>query len=157
STILRPIKPIGENNHLLIVDPADIHIGKLCDSFEVGEDYNNQIAVKRVKEGVSGIIEKSKGFKIDKILFIAGNDILHIDTPKRTTTSGTPQDTDSMWYSNFLVAKQLYIEILLQLLEIADVHFMYNPSNHDYTSGFFLSDVISTYFKDMENITFDTS
>lgn len=157
STIFRPSEPIGENNHLLVVDPADIHIGKLCESFEVGEDYNNQIAVQRVREGVAGIIEKSKGFKVDKILFIAGNDVLHIDTPKRTTTSGTPQDTDSMWYSNFLIAKELYIEILLQLLEISDVHFMYNPSNHDYTGGFFLADVIATYFKDMRNITFDTS
>lgn len=157
STIYRPTEPIGEDSHLLIVDPADIHCGKLCDSFEVGEDYNNQIAVQRVREGVDGIIEKAKGFKIDKILFIAGNDILHIDTPKRTTTSGTPQDTDGQWYSNFLIAKHLYIEILLKLLNIADVHFMYNPSNHDYSAGFFLADVISTYFKDMKNITFDTS
>lgn len=143
--------------HLLIVDPADIHIGKLADSFEVGGDYNSQIAVQRVKEGVQGILDKSKGFCIDKILFIGGNDILHIDTPKRTTTSGTPQDTDGMWYSNFLIAKELYIDILLQLLKVADVHFVYNPSNHDYTSGFFLADVIATYFKDMDNITFDTS
>jgi hypothetical protein len=34
-----------------------------------------------------------------KILFIGGNDILHVDTPKRTTTSGTSQDTDGMWRS----------------------------------------------------------
>lgn len=157
TTIHRQNKPIGKDYHLLIVDPADVHLGKLCDSFEVGEDYNNQIAVKRVKEGVRGILEKAKGYDIDKILFIAGNDILHIDTPKRTTTSGTPQDTDGMWYSNFLIAKQLYIEILIELLEVADVHFMYNPSNHDYSSGFFLADIVSTYFKDMKNITFDTS
>ena len=143
--------------HLLIVDPADIHIGKLCDSFEVGEDYNNQIAVQRVIEGVEGIINKASGFNIDKILFVAGNDVLHIDNPKRTTTSGTPQDTDGMWYSNFLIAKDLYITVLNRLLEIADVHFVYNPSNHDYMSGFFLADVISTYYKDVQNITFDTS
>jgi len=154
-TIVRK-KPNNEG-HLLVVSPADIHLGKLCDSFETGEDYNNQIAVKRVKEGVSGIIEKSKGFNIEKIIFIAGNDILHIDTPKRTTTSGTPQDTDGQWYSNFLLAKQLYIELITQLLEIADVHVMYNPSNHDYQSGFFLADVIKTYFENMNNITFDTS
>ena len=76
---------------LLVIDPADIHIGKLASSFETGEDYNNQIAVQRVRDGVSGILEKSSSFNIDKIVFVAGNDILHIDTPKRTTTSGTPQ------------------------------------------------------------------
>lgn len=147
----------SEESHLFVVDLADIHIGKLSDSFETGEDYNNQIAVKRVKEGLEGLIDKASGHKIDKILFVGGNDILHIDTPKRTTTSGTYQDTDGMWYSNFLIAKQLYIELLNRLLEIADIHFVFNPSNHDYTSGFFLADVIQTYFKDCKNITFDCS
>jgi hypothetical protein len=146
-----------EESHLLVIDPADVHIGKLCDAFETGETYNNQIAVQRVLEGVQGILNKSKGFNIDKILFIGGNDILHIDTPRRTTTAGTPQDTDGMWYSNFLIAKQLYVEILERLLAVADVHFTFNPSNHDYVHGFFLADVIRTWFKDCKQITFDCS
>jgi hypothetical protein len=76
--------------HLLVIDPADIHIGKLCSAFEVGETYNNQIAVQRVLQGVKGILQKAKGFDIDKIALIIGNDVLHIDSPKRQTTSGTP-------------------------------------------------------------------
>lgn len=145
------------DGHLLVVDPADIHIGKLAKAFETGEEYNSQIAVLRVIEGVKGILQKSNGFNIEKILFIGGNDILHIDTPKRQTTSGTPQDTDGMWYENFLIAKQLYVDVLQMLLSVADVHFVFNPSNHDYTNGFFLADVIQTYFKDCKNITFDCS
>lgn len=150
-------RPVGEESYLLVVDACDVHIGKLADSFETGEDYNSQIAVQRVKEGVEGILEKTKGFPVDKILFIGGNDILHIDTPKRTTTSGTPQDTDGSWYSNFLMAKELYIDVLTRLLEVAEVHFTFNPSNHDWVHGFFLADVIQTYFKDCKNITFDCS
>jgi hypothetical protein len=148
-----------ENNesYLLVLDPADIHIGKLCSSFECGETYNNQIAVQRVLEGVRGILDKVSSFHIDKILFIGGNDILHIDNPGRTTTSGTPQDTDGMWHSNFLIAKQLYVDVLEILLTVADVHFTFNPSNHDYTNGFFLAQVIETYFKNCQNITFDCS
>ena len=143
--------------HLLVIDPADIHIGKLSDSFETGEEYSSQIAVKRVLQGVKGILSKASGFNFDKILFVGGNDILHIDTPKRTTTSGTPQDTDGMWYTNFLIAKRLYVDLLELLLTVADVHFVFNPSNHDFTNGFFLADVVQTYFKDCKNITFDCS
>ena len=148
-----------ENNesYLLVIDPADIHIGKLCSAFESNESYNNQIAVQRVLSGVRGILKKVSSFNIDKILFIGGNDILHIDSPSRTTTSGTPQDTDGMWHSNFLIAKQLYVDVLEMLLTVADVHFTFNPSNHDYTNGFFLAQVIETYFKNCENITFDCS
>jgi len=147
----------SSEGHLLIIDPADIHIGKLAMAFETGDEYNTKIAVERVLKGVQGILDKTSGFNIDQILFVGGNDILHIDTPKRTTTSGTPQDTDGMWYSNFLVAKQLYIDVLMMLMPVADVHFTFNPSNHDYTNGFFLADVIKTYFKDCKNITFDCS
>ena len=144
-----------QDGHLLIVDPADVHIGKLASSFETNDEYNNNIAVKRVLDGVQGILNKSAGFNIEKILFIGGNDILHVDTPKRTTTSGTPQDTDGMWYDNFLIAKQLYIDVLTTLLSVSDVHFVFNPSNHDYTNGFFLADVIQTYFRNCKNITFE--
>lgn len=157
STIFREQVIPTEDGHLLVVDPADIHIGKLADSFETGEDYNSQIAVQRVKEGVKGLLEKARGFNINKILFVGGNDILHIDTPKRTTTAGTFQDTDGMWYRNFLMAKHLYVDLLQELLQVADVHFVFNPSNHDYVHGFFLSDIIQTYFKDVDNITFDCS
>lgn len=146
-----------DDGHLLIIDPADIHIGKLCSSFETGEEYNNQIAVQRVLSGVDGILNKTSSFNIDKILFVIGNDILHIDNPKRTTTSGTPQDTDGMWYSNFLIAKQLYVDIIERLMSVADVEVVFNPSNHDYTNGFFLAQLIETHFRNCKNVKFDCS
>jgi len=145
------------DGHLLVLDPANIHIGKLASAFETGEDYNSNIAVQRVHEGIRGILDKSKGFNIDQILLIIGNDVLHIDTPKRTTTSGTSQDTDGMWYDNFLLAKKLYVEVIEKLIGIADVHVTFNPSNHDYMSGFFLADAIQSWFRLCENITFDCS
>lgn len=152
----KPIKrePINEG-HLLVIDPADIHIGKLSTKFGTGKQYDSLTAVERTKEGVNGLLDKAQGFNIDKILFVAGNDVLHIDSIKKTTTGGTIQDTDGMWYDNFLLAKELYIHLIEQLIQIADVHFVYNPSNHDYMSGFFLSQTIKTWFKDCPNVTFD--
>ncbi len=143
--------------HLLVVDPADIHIGKLAKAFESGDEQSNSLIVRRVIEGVEGLINKAQGFPIDKILLVIGNDILHVDNPKRTTTSGTPQDTDGMWYENFLLAKKLYVDIIEMLLSISDVRVMYNPSNHDYQSGFFLADTLATWFRHSKNVTFDVS
>ena len=141
--------------HCLVFDPADIHIGKICSSFETGEEYNMQIAVQRVREGLHGILNKSVAFNIDKIIFIAGNDILHIDNPKRTTTSGTPQDTDGMWYENFVTAKKLLIEVIENLMTVADVHVVYNPSNHDFMSGFMLLQCVEAWFTNCKQVTFD--
>lgn len=142
-----PIEIIKSTDaHLLVIDIADLHIGKLATAFETGEDYNSQIAVKRAKDGLQGILNKAQGFSIDKVLFVAGNDILHTDNTKKTTTAGTLQDTDGMWYDNFLMAKNLYIELLEQLLSFAKVEVVYNPSNHDYTHGFFLMQLIEAHF-----------
>ena len=142
--------------HCMVFSPADIHIGKLCSSFETGETYNQQIAVKRVLKGLDGIIQKSSGFNINKIIFVAGNDILHTDNPRRQTTSGTPQDTDGMWYDNFIMAKRLLVDIIERLVQIADVEVVFNPSNHDYMSGFMLLDSIKSWFRNYENIKFNS-
>jgi len=147
----------SKENHLLVVDPADIHIGKLSKAFETGEDYNHSIARERVMDGVSGLLQKSSSFNKDKIMLVIGNDILHVDTPKNHTTSGTPQDTCGMWYDNFLLAKKLYIDIIEMLLPIAPIHVQYDPSNHDYTNGFFLADTIKSWFNNCGNISFNTS
>ena len=136
----------SEDTHLLVIDIADLHIGKLATAFETGEDYNSQIAVKRAKDGMQGILDKAKGFNIDKVLFVAGNDILHTDNTRRTTTGGTPQDTDGMWYDNFIMAKNLYIDLLEKLISFAEVKVVYNPSNHDLTHGFFLMQLIEAHF-----------
>jgi hypothetical protein len=136
----------SKDAHLLVIDIADLHIGKLATAFETGEDYNSQIAVKRAKDGLQGILNKSEGFYIDKVLFVAGNDILHTDNTKRTTTAGTPQDTDGMWYDNFLMAKNLYIELLEKLISFAEVEVVYNPSKPRLTHGFFLMQLIEAHF-----------
>lgn len=146
-----------KDGHLLIIDPADIHFGKLSKSYETGDEYNIKIAEKRVLQGVQGLIDKSSGFNIDQICLIIGNDILHIDTPKRMTTSGTPQDTDGMWFDAFLKAKDTIVKVIETLLPIADVHIIYNPSNHDYMSGFYLADSIYSWFRKSKNVTFDRS
>ena len=146
----------SKDAHLLIVDPADIHIGKLCTAYETGTDYNQNIAVKRVLEGVRGLLDKSNGFNIDKIIFVAGNDILHTDTPNKTT-KGTQVEQDGTWYDNFLTAKQLYVDVIEMLMQVADVEMVFNPSNHDYQSGFFLAQTIEAHFNKSKNITFNCS
>lgn len=146
---------LQDEAHCLVFDPSDIHMGKIASSFETGEDYNNQIAVNRVLTGLTGILNKSKGFQFDKIIFVCGNDILHVDSPNNTTTSGTRQDVTGMWYDSFLMAKKLLIDIIEILMQLAPVEVVYNPSNHDYMSGFFLLDSISSWFRLSENVTFN--
>ena len=144
--------------HCLVLDIADLHIGKLATMDGANDKYDVSLAVERAIQGSLSLIDKSKPYNIDKIFFIIGNDVLHIDNAKtRTTTSGTPQDTDGMWYDNFKIARGVYCHIINMLSTISDVHVIHCPSNHDYMTGFMLADAVNCYFHNNKNITFDVS
>jgi len=147
----------SEDPHCLVVDPADIHVGKLASISETGQSYDMQKAVRQVDWAIDGILSKASGFSIDKIFFVIGNDVLHVDTPRRTTTSGTPQDTSGMWHEAFLEAKTMYVRAIEKMLPVADVHVIFNPSNHDYMSGWMLAQTLEAYYRFHPNVTFDVS
>lgn len=143
--------------HCLIVDIADLHIGKLGTDAGTGETYNVEKAINRAKSGVKGILKKSSGFDIGQIVFVIGNDVLHTDNMHSNTTKGTPQDTDGMWYDNFKIARALYVSIIESLSTIAPVHVVHCPSNHDFISGFMLADSVYSWFHKCKSVTFDVS
>ncbi len=152
----KPVKyTTTKEPHLLVIDPADIHIGKLSKLIETGDEYNHDIAVERVLDAVSCIIDRAKPYQIDQVLLIIGNDILHTDTINKTTTSGTPQDTSLMWFDAFKVAQKLITDCIEMIYQISPIHVVYNPSNHDKMSGFFLAQTLEAWFKNNNNITFD--
>tara|TARA_R110000868_G_scaffold111399_1_gene300912 strand:- start:1365 stop:2537 length:1173 start_codon:yes stop_codon:yes gene_type:complete len=144
----------NKDPHCLVLDIADLHIGKLATQDGANDTYNVDVAIDRAIRGSMDLIDKSQPYNIDKIFFIIGNDVLHIDNAKTgTTTSGTPQDTDGMWYDNFKIARGVYCHIINILSTIAEVEIIHCPSNHDYMTGFMLADAIGCYFHNNKNIT----
>lgn len=146
-----------KGNHLLVINPADVHIGKLAVALETGDEYNTKIATERVLEGITGLIAKSKGFSIEKVLFCIGNDILHIDNVYNTTTAGTPQDANGKWWQHFELALDVYVKCVEILRQIAPVDVIHSMSNHDYQSGFHLAHALKSWFRNTEDVTFDIS
>ena len=146
-----------KGKHLLVINPADVHIGKLAVALETGDEYNTKIATERVLEGITGLIEKSKGFTIEKVLFCIGNDILHIDNVYNTTTAGTPQDANGKWWQHFELALDVYVKCVEILRQVAPVDVIHSMSNHDYQSGFHLAHALKSWFRKTKDVTFDIS
>ena len=149
--------PKRKEGHLLVINPADVHIGKYADALETGNTYNVKTAKKRILDGVKGIIAKSEGFDIEKVLFCIGNDILHTDNVQGTTTRGTRQDTDGKWYRHFTTALEIYVECVEMLINIAPVDCVHSMSNHDYMSGFHLAHALKSWFRNSKSVTVDDS
>ena len=146
-----------QNNHLLVINPADIHIGKYANHLETADGYNVEIACMRVLEGLEGLMAKAEGFEVDRVLFCIGNDILHIDNVYNTTTAGTNQDVDGKWWEHFEVALALYVKCVEMLREIAPVDVIHSMSNHDYQSGFHLAHALKSWFRNDVEVSFDIS
>ncbi|PCJ96712.1 MAG: hypothetical protein COA52_00460 [Hyphomicrobiales bacterium] len=152
---LELIPKTHRENNLLVLDAADIHIGKLSKTDETGYEYNIQLAVDRVESGINDLINRANyAFNPEKTVFVIGNDVLHIDRPHRTTTAGTPQDTDGQWWEMYMAAKMCYIKCIEKLTQLGPVHVVFCPSNHDYTSGYMLADSISSWFHNVKNVSF---
>ena len=145
------------NDHLLVINPADIHIGKYAKELETGDGYDCETAVERVLEGIQGLLEKSAGFGIEKVLFCIGNDILHIDNVYNQTTAGTRQDVDGKWWEHFEIALMLYVKCIEMLRHIAPVDVLHSMSNHDYQSGFHLAHALKSWFRKDDDVDFDIS
>lgn len=145
----------------VVIDAADLHIGKLAVALETGDKYDMATAVERVRTGVEEIIRKVTKLyserQIRKIIFVMGNDILHVDNQKRQTTNGTPQDTDGMWYEAMTAAAEAYCWALNQLTAVAPVHALHCMSNHDKKLGYAVAKWVEASFANDKNIVFDCS
>lgn len=147
---------VGDFTHkkksLLVIDPADVHIGKRSVTDETGNEYNMDIAVSRAVHGSKRLMIQAEPFGIDHIVIVVGNDVVHIDNDRRTTTAGTPQDTDGQWWEMFENARRMYIQIVEAAKEYADVTLVYVPSNHDKIMGFGIMDSLYSWYHNDENV-----
>lgn len=149
------IRSKSKNEYLLCMNLSDLHIGKLTVESGTGEEYNTKIAIKRAKEAITSLLDTASGYNITQIVLPTANDALHTDGSKASTTKGTPQDVSGAWHENFIAAREMYVEIIEMLIPVADVHIIHVPSNHDYASGFFLSDAVACWFSKCGNVTKD--
>lgn len=139
---------------MLVLDPADVHIGKLSVATETGCTYNCDIAEHRLVEGCKALLSKGTTNGAKSVLLVIGNDILHVDKPKPETTSGTSQDTDATIYDIFRTAKRAYERVVFEALNSGlPVQIIHVPSNHDWVMGWAVAQAIAARFRDHPNVT----
>jgi hypothetical protein len=137
---------------LLVVDLADVHIGKLSVRSETGVTYDRDIAVDRMLHGTKALLRKASGHGIARVLVVLGNDILHIDNPKGKTTSGTEQDTVGSLHQMYQDAQRAYIAVIEACAADHHVDLIYCPSNHDWMMGWALANSIGVWFRHHPNV-----
>lgn len=142
-------------DHMLSLTPADVHMGKLCEAMETGDAYNMQVAEQRTKDAVAGLMKVASAFGLECVTVNTGNDGLHIDNSRKTTTGGTPQDTDGSIFSMFDAMFDTWVWVISEAAKYAPVHVVFDPSNHPWVSDWMLNRSIMAWFRNDERVTFD--
>ena len=142
--------------HLLEISAFDLHLGKIGIK---GDEYSLDIAEKRLLSAIDHLLYRAQGYYIDKILFIVGQDLLNSDGdwPIPSTTKGTPQFNSNYHIDMYRSARKLMIKSIDILSEVADVHVMVIPGNHDRESVMHLGDTLELYYDNNKNVKVDNS
>ena len=142
--------------HLLEISAFDLHLGKIGIK---GDEYNMDIASERLLSAIEHLLYRAQGYYIDKILFIVGHDLLNSDKdwPIPSTTRGTPQFNSDYHIDMYRTARKLMIKAIDTLSEIANVHVMVIPGNHDRESIMHLGDTLELYYEKNENVKVDNT
>ena len=143
----KPVKYSKNESNLLEVNIFDLHLGKLCWSEEVENNYDTKIASARFNYALQQIIHRAGPFGYDRIVFPIGNDFFNSDGHLNQTTMGTRQDEDSRWQKTYMTGKKLLIEAIDYMRQFAPVDVIVVPGNHDWTKSFFLGDTLASWYR----------
>ena len=150
--------PPNESGHLVELDFMDLHLGKLCWSMETGgPDYDLKIAEAAARAAFADLAAYYMQFRPARFLIPIGNDLFNVDSRKNMTSAGTPQDCDGRQQKAFMVARRLWVEFVLELVEIAPVDVVMVSGNHDTEVVFYLGEVLDAYFHADSNVTVNNS
>lgn len=100
-----------------VVGAVELHLGKEAREFDVGENYNVDIAIERYEAIINVLCEEQEYRKAHKLVYGIGNDFINVDTPANTTTKGTFQSGGISSYELFDVGLKLQLQSLLTLRE----------------------------------------
>lgn len=142
----------GEEPVAYEVNLPDLHIGKLGWGKEVGHNYDVEIAKSVFTQAVDKLLSYSKNFHIERIIFPIGNDLLNSDGLNMTTTKGTPQHDDVRWQRSFTLCREMLVEVIDRLRQVAPVEVIVVPGNHDYERMFYIGDALYAWYHNCNEV-----
>lgn len=145
----RPILNKRDNiENMILIDIADLHLNKFSD------DYDMEMAKTRFNNAIDTFLSYASA---EECIFVIGEDYFNIDTINKTTTKGTPQDTEVDVYKMFDFGLKLMIETLHTLSVFFDkVNVILIQGNHDKLLSYMLVKALEQYNFEKGNIVFNS-
>jgi hypothetical protein len=132
---------------LLEIATPDLHVGKLAHSIETGgRPYDVKIAIATFERALEALVARTAIYNVEEILLVAGNDLFNSDSPENETTAGTAVSCDGRFHKTFHHVRNMMVKAVERLRQIAKVHVLIVPGNHDKLTAYHLGDSLECYF-----------
>lgn len=131
----------------------DSHFGKLAWAKETGgSNYDVKIAEKRYMGAAVDLLSRAKARKVEKILYVVGQDFFHTDHGNETT-GGTAVEVDGRWQKAFRTGCKCMINTIQLARTFAEVDVLVVPGNHDREKSFMAGDLLAARFHDCKGVS----
>lgn len=149
-------KPTGASRFMLEVSLFDAHFGLLAWNRETGDNYDLSIAESIYAEAMEDLLVKTQGCKPEKITLPIGNDFFHVNNPEGLTpTAHNVLDVDGRLPKVVETGERALIRAVNRCLQVAPVHIIWIPGNHDPQTSYFLCRTLKAYFHANPNVFVD--
>ena len=143
------------DNKLMEIAPIELHIGKMSNKVETGENYDLKIAQKRFYDIFEDIYRKQEIEKCGRCVVIIGSDFFNSESDNCTSKDKIPQENDSRYIKLFREGIKMYTRALLTLRGLFNkVDVMLCAGNHARAMETFLYMALEQRFVDDNVINF---
>jgi hypothetical protein len=150
---------VKKNGIAAEITTFDAHLAKLAWEQETGyRNYDLNIAIKDYAYVTEQNLELIAPHHPEKIFYIVGQDMYHMDNMAGHTTKGEHTlDVDGRITKVHKKAFAITKDNIIKASKIAPVEVIWIPGNHDFLASFMLVFSLQQYFRNYPRITFDVS
>lgn len=135
---LRPSK-----GRLLEIVVSDLHV----DRFVEGR-YGVEESLARLKTSVRDILGRGIEHGIEQVKLVFLGDTFNDDNGRRTTTKGTPQQSEGAWRTVFTRVRETIADLAtIAGTLVGETEIIIIPGNHDRERSFYLAETLAGYFE----------
>ena len=129
----------GEScGRLLEIMVADLHAAKFVEN-----RYDLEESLYRMRDGIKRILRRANVDGIEHIALVFNGDTFNDDGRNRTTTKGTPQESEGRWQTVFSRIREEISEVAVLCGYVAPTTLYILPGNHDRERAYYLQDALS--------------
>ena len=139
----------------LVINFADLHIGRTRYEAETGNAFNLDIAEDMVRKITKGFLSRYQNRHFKQIVLCIGNDVMNSAANGYTTSGKHQQSNCASFKEIFDRTCEIMINVIDSFKEVAPVLVVHTEGNHDRNESYMFGKLLEAYYRNDENVGVD--